>query len=121
MELRAVYEALRAAPADVPLLIQTDSSYAIHVFTEWIDNWRGSGWVTSAKKPVANRQAIEMISSELENRDVTWLHVRGHMGHTHNELADDLARAAATAMRDGRQPDTGNASCLARRLANTTP
>ncbi|WP_237160156.1 ribonuclease H family protein [Mycobacteroides abscessus] len=117
MELRAVYEALRATPRDIPLLIQTDSSYVIQVFTEWLDNWRSSGWKTASKKPVANRDGIEMIAAELENRDIKWLHVRGHSGHEFNELADDLARAAATAIRDGHQPKTGDASCIARRLA----
>lgn len=112
MELRAVYEALRAAPGDIPLLIQTDSSYVIQVFTEWAEKWQSSGWVTAAKKPVANRQAIEMILVELAARDIEWRHVRGHSGHTHNELADDLARSAATAIRDGRSPDMGDAACL---------
>ena len=119
MELRAVYEALRATPVAIPLLIQTDSNYVIQVFTEWVEKWQTSGWVTAAKKPVANQQAIEMIVKELENRDVAWRHVRGHSGHTFNELADDLARAAATAIRDGRDPDVGEASCLRRRLHET--
>ena len=116
MELRAAYEALRATPANVALLLQTDSSYVIQVFTEWVEKWQMSGWVTAAKKPVANQQAIEMILVELEGRDVKWRHVRGHSGHTFNELADGFARRAATAFRDGLDPDVGNADCLARRL-----
>jgi ribonuclease HI len=116
MELRAVYEALRATPVTVPLLIQTDSSYVIQVFTDWVEKWQTSGWVTAAKKPVANRAAIEMILEELAARDVRWRHVRGHSGHTFNELADDRARAAATALQNGLKPETGDASCLGRRL-----
>lgn|SRR5574337_647507 len=53
MELRAIYEALHAVPADVPLLLQTDGRYVIQVFTEWVEKWRAAGWVTAAKKPVA--------------------------------------------------------------------
>lgn len=116
MELRAVYEALCAAPRGVPLLIQTDSRYVIQIFTEWLDNWRSLGWKTASKKPVANREGIEMIAVELEHRDVEWLHVRGHAGHEFNELADGLAKAAATAIRDGGAPKEGDAKCLARRL-----
>lgn len=119
MELRAVYEALRATPRNIPLLIQTDSSYVIRVFTEWLEGWQASGWMTAAKKPVANRPAIEMIAAELEGRDIVWQHVRGHAGHTENELADELARAVAVAVRDGRQPNVGNPECLARRVRDS--
>jgi ribonuclease HI len=116
MELRAVYEALRAAPRGVPLLLQTDSTYVIQVFTQWLDGWKASGWMTAAKKPVANKQAIEMIVAELQQRDVEWRHVPGHSGHDANELADGFARAAATAIRNGHEPKTGNAQCLTWRL-----
>jgi ribonuclease HI len=112
MELRAVYELLQATPMAVPLLIQTDSSYVIKVFTEWIVVWRESGWRTSGKKPVANRQAIEMIQDALQGRDVEWRHVKGHAGHVENELADEYARAAATAIQVGQQVAAGDPGCL---------
>jgi ribonuclease HI len=116
MELRAVYEALRAVPREVPLLIQTDSNYVIGVFTQWLQNWQASGWVTANKKPVANRKAIEIIAAELEHRDVQWRHVRGHSGHDMNEFADERAREAAIAIQGGREPKVGDARCLIRRL-----
>lgn len=98
MELRAVYEALRAHDAMTPLLIQADSMYVLNVFTEWLPGWIARGWRTAAKKPVQNRQAIEMIASELETRDVEWEHVKGHAGHALNERVDALARGEATAV-----------------------
>lgn len=114
MELRAVYEVLIAAPRSLPLLIQTDSSYVINVFTQWISTWVRSGWRTSDRKAVANRQSIEMIATLLEDRDVQWQHVKGHAGHRDNELADRYAREAATCQKEGRPIRTGSTECLAR-------
>lgn len=96
MELRAVYEALRAHHPSVPLLIQADSMYVINVFTQWLPKWVANGWKTASKKPVQNRRGIEMIAAELEVRDVRWEHVKGHAGHAMNERVDSLARSAAT-------------------------
>lgn len=116
MELRAIYEALLVAPPSRPVLIQTDSSYSISVFTEWLAGWKQRGWRTSDKKPVANQRPIQMIEQLLVGRDVTWAHVRGHAGHVENELADRHARDAATAVKEGRDVQTGpgNARCLGR-------
>jgi ribonuclease HI len=93
MELRALYEVLGAHPADVPLLIQADSMYVINIFTRWLPGWVAKGWQTSAKKPVLNREAIELIAERLIGRDVKWEHVKGHSGHVLNEKVDQLARA----------------------------
>jgi ribonuclease HI len=101
MELRAVYELLGAYPPETPLLIQADSMYVINIFTRWLKGWRAKGWQTSAKKPVLNREAIELIAQRLEGRDVRWEHVKGHSGHPLNERVDTLARTAAERIRDG--------------------
>ena len=92
MELRAVYEVLGAHSPEVPLLIQADSMYVINIFTRWLGGWVAKGWQTSAKKPVLNRHAIEIIAERLQGRDVNWEHVKGHSGHVLNEKVDLLAR-----------------------------
>lgn len=117
MELRAVHEALRVVPADVPVRLQTDSSYVINVFTQWLPGWIRSGWRTSGKQPVANRRAIELIQGLVQPRDVVWVHVKGHSGHVENELADRLARNAAEAQKSGVRVDSGPQGCLRRALA----
>lgn len=107
MELRAVFEALAATPAERPLLIETDSQYVIKTFTVWIGGWRRNGWQTAAKKPVANRDAICEIDRLLQRRDVTWRHVKGHAGHLLNEVCDLRAGDAAAAIRAGNPVDAG--------------
>lgn len=96
MELRAILELLKAIPRDQPLVILTDSQYAMNVFTEWLPGWRERGMRTSSKKPVENQDLILAIDSELEARgNASFEWVRGHAGHDLNELADELANSAA--------------------------
>ncbi len=107
MELRAIYEALAATPIDQPVLIETDSQYAIKALTEWMPGWKRNGWLNSAKKPVANKSAILEIDRLLQGRDVRWQYVKGHAGHVLNEVCDLRAGAAAAAIRDGLPVETG--------------
>lgn len=107
MELRAVYEALTATPRDLPLLIESDSLYVIRSVSEWLSGWKRNGWLTKAKKPVANQSALLQIDRALDGRDVEWRHVKGHAGHVLNEVCDLRAGAAAAATRDGSTVDCG--------------
>jgi len=95
MELRAILEALRAHP-DQPIVILTDSQYAIDCVTTWLPGWRRNGWRTSARRPVKHQPTIEAIAAELDRRPVQLVKVPGHAGHTLNEHADRLAVTAAT-------------------------
>ena len=107
-ELTAVLELLRATRGeDEALTIVADSQYVIKSMTQWIHGWKRNGWMTAAKKPVANAEIIRAIDEELRGRDVEFTWVRGHDGHVLNEAADTRARACAEAIRDGRQPDCG--------------
>jgi ribonuclease HI len=94
MELRAILEALRAHP-DQPIVILTDSQYAINCLTTWLPGWRRNGWRTSARRPVKHQPTIEAIAAELDRRPGQLVKVPGHAGHPLNERADQLAAAAA--------------------------
>ena len=107
-ELKAVLDVLRATrDADEPLTILCDSQYAINCCTKWIPGWKRKGWRKRDGKPVLNRDLLESIDEELDGRDVTFEWVKGHAGHAMNEAADQRARAAATAFRDGIPVDYG--------------
>jgi ribonuclease HI len=82
-ELSAVDRVL-ATVRDVarPLVIYTDSSYAIGVLVK--------GW-----KAKANVALVERLRGQLAKRPATrMIHVRGHAGVLENERADELAREA---------------------------
>jgi ribonuclease HI len=91
-ELTAVIEGLRALKRSCSLTIVTDSEYVMKGFTEdRVADWRNRGWKTAAGKPVANQDLWEALAAEVVQHDITWRHVRGHVGHELNELADQVA------------------------------
>ncbi|WP_327149017.1 ribonuclease H family protein [Nocardia sp. NBC_01329] len=96
-ELRAVLEAVRAHPGSDPLLIESDSLYAIKCASEWLPNWRNNGWRTSNGSAVKNVEIIREIDHAIAGRPgpVRFRWVRGHVGNYFNEQADALAGAAA--------------------------
>jgi ribonuclease HI len=94
MEIRAVLEAVTSLPA--PLLVVSDSTYVVNCFRDrWWEKWLFNGWLTSAKKPVVNRDLWEPLVAAVANRDdIAFQWVKGHSGHTMNDFVDGLAVAA---------------------------
>lgn len=81
-ELVAIRDALVAVPTDVPIVVHTDSQYAIGVLQK--------GW-----KAKANQTLIGEIRALVAARSwVELVYVRGHAGDPGNERADELARTA---------------------------
>ena len=67
MEIEAVLEAVRAL--DGPLVVVSDSTYVVNCFRDrWWRGWLARGWLTSAKKPVANRDLWEPLVTEVRSR-----------------------------------------------------
>lgn len=94
MEIRAVLEAVQALPG--ALTVVSDSTYVVKCFRDgWWRRWRTRNWMTTANKPVANRDLWEPLVDLVEERgDVTFQWVKGHSGDPLNDLADKLAVAA---------------------------
>ncbi|GAB2524210.1 ribonuclease H family protein [Nocardia heshunensis] len=110
-ELRALLEAIRAHPGAEPLLIESDSLYAIKCASEWINGWRNNGWKTSTGAAVKNVELIQQIDRAIATRPgpVRFRWVRGHVGNYFNEQADGLAgqaarRAAASGATEPEEP-----------------
>ena len=93
-ELCAVLEALRAHPGSEPLVIETDSQYAINCSTTWVHGWKKNGWKNSQKKPVKNADLIRAIDAQmLLDGKITSdeYHIgRGQGESAGGSLADDL-------------------------------
>ncbi|MGN6271984.1 MAG: ribonuclease H family protein [Protaetiibacter sp.] len=100
-ELLALLYAIRDHADVRELIVQADSKYAIDTYSSWMDGHRRRGWVTSAKKPVANREILEQLIAVRDARraaglpDVVLEHVRGHAGHRLNSWADERAVRAS--------------------------
>ncbi len=100
MELTAVIKGLEALKRPVRLHIVTDSKYVMQGITQWMAGWKRNGWLTAAKKPVANRELWEKLDSLLNVHSVTWDWVKGHSGHPQNEMCDRLASEQAALCKD---------------------
>jgi ribonuclease HI len=100
-ELTALAELLRSTDPAVPIEIRMDSQYAMNAVTKWIAGWKRNGWMTSAKKPVANRDLVVSIDALLAGRDVRFQYVPAHQvnGDPLNAIADAAASQSATAQR----------------------
>ncbi|KAF2857141.1 hypothetical protein K470DRAFT_198643, partial [Piedraia hortae CBS 480.64] len=122
-ELTAISKALEFSPKDRKLVILSDSMYSIKCVTEWCFKWRQNGWIGSLGKPVENKDLIQKIISQLEERlrinegrqvayengtgpwergpaGVRFEWVKGHNKDEGNEAADMLATAGARDARD---------------------
>ncbi len=101
MELTAIIRSLQLlqkekVSSDATVVIRTDSSYAINGITKWIHGWKKKDWVTSTKTPVLNSdlwQELDQVRSLFTN--ITYDHVRGHVGIFGNERCDTIATSFA--------------------------
>ena len=75
MELTAIIEGLKAADQlskvnfeESEMVVYTDSAYCQRCYAEnWYMNWLWNGWLTSSKKPVANKELWATIRAKKEN------------------------------------------------------
>jgi len=91
MELTAAIQALAALKRSCSVVITTDSNYVKKGITEWIAGWKKRGWMTSARKPVKNKDLWQALDEQTQKHELKWHWVKGHSGHPENELADELA------------------------------
>jgi ribonuclease HI len=102
MEMAAVIEGIKVAldlfPTD-DIEIVSDSLYVVKGSTVWLAGWKKRGWRRSAgrgrTKPVKNEELWRQIDALLRPQ-VTLLWVKGHNGARFNELADFMAKEAAS-------------------------
>ncbi len=81
-ELTAIEVALKSLGRDRPVVVYSDSSYAIGLLA--------SGW-----RARANQELVARLRSLLQEfPHVSFVKVAGHSGHPENERCDELARTA---------------------------
>ena len=91
MELMAVIQGLNALNKPCDVTVFTDSQYVKNGIEQWIAQWKGRGWRTSAGKPVANKDLWLELEAAIQRHTVHWCWVKGHAGDYGNERADRLA------------------------------
>ncbi len=101
MELMAAIMGLESLRRPCEVTLSTDSTYVKDGITRWINGWKKNGWKTADKKPVKNVDLWQRLEAAVAPHRIQWEWVRGHSGHPENERADQLARDAIRAVREG--------------------
>ena len=91
MELQAVIAALGALKRPCRVKLYTDSEYIHKGVTEYMERWKAGGWVTSAKRAVANQDLWMALDEAMQRHQIEWQWVKGHAGDPLNERVDRLA------------------------------
>ena len=90
MELMAIYKALEELEIGPPIILYSDSMYAINALTAWGGSWVTKGWVTGEGKPVKNRDLIEPMLQLVGLHSIEFQHVKGHGDDALNNHVDQL-------------------------------
>lgn len=95
MELKAVIAALNELKFQSNVTLYSDSAYVVNAFNQnWITNWQNSGWRTSGRKPVVNKDLWLKLLDLTKKHKVKFVKVKGHSDNVFNNECDELARAA---------------------------
>ncbi|MDE5591467.1 MAG: ribonuclease HI [Helicobacter sp.] len=90
MELRALIVGLEALKEPCEVLVVSDSKYVLDGFSKWLPNWVQKNFA-GVKNPDLWREFLAV--SKFHKLEICW--VRGHSGHTENELCDKIAKEEA--------------------------
>ena len=95
MELEAVIQALTCLKKQSKVTLYSDSAYVVNAFNQgWIKNWQQSGWRTSGRKPVQNKDLWLRLIKLTQAHHVKFIKVKGHSDNQYNNECDELARKA---------------------------
>jgi ribonuclease HI len=117
MELQAVLEALSNSASlsyEGSIEVLSDSAYVVNGLNSWVYGWERSGWITSTKTPVENKEIWEklLVLIKKYGKRLSIKKVKGHAGDLYNERCDEIAVAAALGKEEicfkGSQKDYGN-------------
>ncbi len=102
MELTACIEGLRAIKKkEIPVEVMVDSSYVLNGITKWVYSWMKTGWLTSKKEPVENKDLwLALYNEKKQFTNITFIKVKGHSDNIGNNTADALANQAMDTLED---------------------
>lgn len=94
--------------------IHMDSNYVKKGLTEYVKGWQKRNWMTSAGKPVANKEEwMQLVEADTAIREqypnaITIHKIEAHSGQAGNDKADELATAGAWGIRNRPDIDSSN-------------
>src|SRR5439155_2371739 len=94
MEITAALRAVEDLDGDLEIV--SDSTYVVNCFKKaWWGKWVENGWRNAQQKPVVNRDLWEPLVESVLRRRISFSWVKGHSGHSMNDIVDRLAVEAA--------------------------
>jgi len=92
-EIVAILKAASSVPKFIPLIIISDSMYAINGLTFFLNSWENDGWI-GIKNATYFKKAAAILKQRTATTIFKW--VKGHNNIQGNEEADNLAKEGAT-------------------------
>jgi len=80
----------------VLIKIYTDSNYLKEGITVWVNKWEKNNWKTADKKNVKNIDLWKKLKELSMGKKIEWIWIKGHSNDPMNDLADKLAKKAAS-------------------------
>ena len=110
-EMKAILYAIIKYGKACPI-IYSDSAYAINSFENWRHNWKTNGWRKADGGEVKNLELVQAYDDLVINKGYRFClkKVKGHSNCEGNIIADKLAVAEVTRMKDtdGKIPSLDN-------------
>lgn len=97
MELTAVVRVIKhlVSRGYKRIIVNSDSAYVINAINKgWVHDWKKRGWKTKQNEPIANSHLWKELYIYLCDNSLflSFNKVKGHSGHTFNEIADVEAK-----------------------------
>ena len=100
MELTAAIESLKALKEPCQVTLTSDSKYLVDGIQKgWAASWKKKGWKKSDNSPALNPDLWDELLTLVDRHEITWVWVKGHVGHPFNERCDALATAFADTLK----------------------
>lgn len=106
MEMIAALTSLDVLPHGCNVILHSDSQYVVKGISQWMWNWRRKGWKKNDGSDITNVDLWKDIHSIVRRHSVRTVWVKGHNGHTENEICDQLATESRLAVADAQRAHT---------------
>lgn len=95
MELMGIIKGLAFIQDEkAPVIVYTDSVYAIRGITQWIFGWMKRGWKTAEGEDVLNKdlwRTLKTIVDKIGAKNIQWRWLKGHSNTPGNDRVDEIS------------------------------
>jgi len=97
MEMAAIIYALLSTPAGAKGVLYSDSQYLVNGLNSWAKSWKKNNWTKKDGEIPKNVDLWKELMVLSEEREISFVWVKGHVGNELNERCDLYARKETNA------------------------